>query len=142
MPLTPEIQVTPSSKPSQTRRVGLNLPIQSNSFGGMSRVSGNENNVKTIAIALGSLENENAFQQPESNMNSALFEIGDEAAMAFVRRNLTLTFEEFERQHRFRLLKNTVQFRQNEEGDMFIDFQYHDLESDQIENMSHAVGAR
>lgn len=135
MPLIPENQITPSARPVQSRRSGLAFPIGSNTLGGLSTVVGNSNDIKIIAIALGSHESENAFQQPEFNMEAALFEMGDQGAQALVHRKLDLVFKQFELENRYRLIKESIVFAQGGDGTLDIDFKFHNLEADEIQTM-------
>ena len=138
--LTDPFEFEQNLPPNVTRRVGLAVPFGSNKSGGLLRFVGENNDTKTIVLALMSEESENAFQQPTDPIEASIFEVSDPASIAIIRRKLDLIFAEFEREHRFRLLPETLDTIDDGEGGLQFYFKYINLESDQIQELSLTVG--
>lgn len=123
-----------------TRRAGLALPLEPNGLGGLRLVSGKENDFKIISLAVLSHASANAFQQPNADIDEAIFELDDVAFVAMVRRKLDLVFAEFEKQHRYRLIPGSIRIERRQEGETFVFFNYYNLEADTPEDMSVQLG--
>ena len=135
--LKPEYE-TPATRLATSRRVGVAVPLRATAAGGLARVYGEDHDFKIIASALMGHTNDNPFQQPSTDIEDGLFDIADPAAHALIVRRVEDAFEEFERQHRYRLLPGTTQIRTNENG-TFVILKYHNLESDETRAVSVPV---
>ena len=140
--LAPEIESNPITRAPTERRVGLAFPMAPNTIGGLGRASGADNDTKIIMLALMATDSENPFQQPTVNIDSLIFDLADGASFAVARRKLEETFAAFQKEHRYRLLPETITYSREEDGTVTIDFSYHNLESDQISNLSTNIGSR
>ena len=137
--LTP-VYITPDTRKPTTRRVGVAIPFRATSSGKLARVSGEENDFKIISTALMSQDNDNPWQQGGDSIDRALFEADSPQARAVITRRVENVFADFERQHRYRLIPNTVLVRVTAEMIVFVEFKYHNLESDQIRDLAVPVG--
>ena len=93
-------------------------------------VDGEDNNKQIIMTALSDCDNEHAFQQDLGLGADMIFDISDPAERARILRKVTAIFDRFEAQHRFRLLTDTIRWSVAE-GDLTLEFMYHDIESDE-----------
>lgn len=109
---------------------GIKLPFKVNSSGGISLSSDEEQNAQIIKLKLGDGDNENAFQQNITLGIDMIFAIGDPVIQGKITGRLYNAFEDFERDKRFKLLKNTIEWVEGD-GEMTLSFRYIDLESDQ-----------
>jgi len=120
--------------------VGLALPVGVSSSGGARLVSSDENNNKIIALALGSDDNENAFQQDIGLGDFMVFSVEDPTVRGKIMGRMRKIFQRFQAQKRFRLLTETVEwFPDSENQDLVLQFKYHDLESDEIKTFSKTL---
>jgi len=110
---------------------GLKLPVGVDATGGTAMVEGEDNNKQVIFTALSDCDNENAFQQALGLGTDMIFDINDPIARADILRKVTSLFQEFEALHRFKLLTDTVRWTHEKEGQLTLEFIYHDLESDE-----------
>jgi len=121
--------------------VGFALPVRASSSGGIRLVGGDENNDKLISLALGSDENENAFQQDIGLGDFMVFDTESPAIRGKIMSRLRKIFQRFEAQKRFRLLPETVEWSSDQGNqDLILQFKYHDLESDEIKTFSRKIG--
>lgn len=119
-----------------TNRSGLSLPFAINSTGGLKTATGESNDIKIIMAALASHDSEHAFQQPTVAIEAAIFDPHDPTSQAMVRLRLETVFADFENQNRYSLIEESVEFSQDGAGGTFVYFKYHNLESDQIKDMT------
>jgi hypothetical protein len=110
---------------------GLRVPVGADPTGGAALVESDENDQKIIGLALGSCDNENAFQQDVGLGNDMVFDINDPTLRARIYRRLISIFQDFETQKRYRLLRDTVRWETGEEGELVLAFKYMNLESDE-----------
>ena len=87
-----------------------------------------------------SQDNDNPWQQGNDSIDRALFETDSPQARAVITRRVENVFASFERQHRYRLIPNTVLVRVTTDMIVFVEFKYHNLESDQIRDLAVPVG--
>ncbi len=125
---------------------GLKVPISVNANGGIALISGDENDAKIIALALGDGDNENAFMQDITMGNDMIFDINDPSIRANITMTLVRIFEEFEKQNRFKLLYDTIEWTEtenvNEEGEIRLKFRYLNIESDKIYEFDKKYGGQ
>ena len=114
---------------------GLNIPIAVGAHGGLQIASGDQQDNNIIALALGSQDNENAFQQEDSAAEASVFEINDELGRAAAIGRVRRAFETFERLKRFKLVESSIQFVQKD-GDLILSFKYLNLETDQEQDFA------
>lgn len=125
---------------------GLAIPVGVNTSGGGRLVSGDENNDKTIRLALGDDDNENAFQQNVGLGAGMIFGISDQTQQASITRRLFEIFRRFEAQKRFILQRNTIKWTSDPTNQtLTLEFKYLDIESEVIkdfeQNFSTATGS-
>jgi hypothetical protein len=103
-----------------------------NPGGGAALVSGDENDFKAIRAALGSDDNENAFQQGIGLGDGMIFDIADVTTRNVIERRIVDIFRRFEAQKRYMLRTNTIGWQEDSENQQFIlSFQYLNIESDE-----------
>jgi len=110
---------------------GLKVPISVNKKGGLSLVSGDENDKKIISLSLGDDDNENAFQQNIGLGVGMIFSIADELSRPKIMRRLTEVFRKFESQKRYLLKTNTIKWQKDQNQQLVLEFKYINLESDE-----------
>jgi hypothetical protein len=111
---------------------GLRLPVGVGPNGGASLIEGDENDYKIIAIALGSTENENAFQQDITLGERMIFDLNDYTIRASILKKLYKIFENFRLKKRFELKKETISWIEDTRNQILtLEFRYVNLESDE-----------
>ena len=130
-----------NSKSLPSRRTGLALPLVDNRRGGLRLVSGPENDFKIISLAVMSNASSNAFQQPTVDIDEAIFALDDVILRAMVRRKLERVFAEFAKQHRYSLIEGSLQFNTEVPGTVAVNFKYHNIEADKIDDISIELGS-
>jgi hypothetical protein len=116
---------------------GLRIPVGVSQSGGAALVDGDENDRKIIRLALGSDDNENAFQQNIGMGDGMIFGLSDATSRAAINRRLIDIFRTFEAQQRYILKPETIQWTQNPDTqEMELSFQYLQIESDQVKDFS------
>jgi hypothetical protein len=112
--------------------IGLKIPVGVNSSGGAALISGDINDMKIITIALGSSENENAFQQDITLGESMVFDLNDPTIRAKILRKLYRIFDNFRLKKRFLLKKETIAWEEDpQKQELTLVFTYTNLESDE-----------
>lgn len=112
--------------------VGLAIPVGVDGTGGAGMVSGEDNDKKLIMEALSDCDNENAFQQDLGLGSDIVFDINDDRVRQKVLRKLYAIFEDFEANHKYRLVRNTIKWADTtKEGEMTLEFKYLNLETDE-----------
>jgi len=109
----------------------LKIPLGVDASGGAAMVESDDLNTQLIMTALSDCDNENAFQQELGLGPEMIFDLSDPGARAKILRRVYQIFDNFEAQHRFRLLRETIRW-ETEDGDLSLHFTYHDLESDEL----------
>jgi hypothetical protein len=138
MPLAP-IYETPDTPELSNNNAGVSVPFGVSVTGGLLTSMGEANDITQIVLALLEETSENAFQQPLVSIEASLFDINDPSSNAIVRQKLESVFAVFETQHRYRLINESVQLRNDGDGGTEVYFQYHNLESDQIQELSVSI---
>jgi hypothetical protein len=111
---------------------GLRLPVGVGPNGGASLIEGDENDYKIIAIALGSTESENAFQQDITLGERMIFDLNDYTIRASILKKLYKIFENFRLKKRFELKKETISWIEDSRNQILtLEFRYVNLESDE-----------
>jgi len=111
-------------------------------FSGL-KVEGDENDYKIIKMALSSDDNENAFQQDIGLGASMVFDLNDQALRAKIRRRLLQIFEDFQRQKRYKLVKESIKWGENtEEQELELTFKYINMESDEEKQFRRVFSAQ
>lgn len=122
--------------------VGLRLPVGVSSSGGAALVDSDANDNKIISLALGSDDNENAFNQDIGLGIDMVFAISDPHVRGKVMGRLRRIFRRFEAQKRYKLLPGTVKWSQESETqDLTLEFKYLNLESDEEQTFSRTYRA-
>jgi hypothetical protein len=106
--------------------------VGANPGGGAALVTGDENDMKTIRVALGSDDNENAFQQGIGLGDGMVFEIADPTTRNLIERRVVDIFRRFEAQKRYILRQGTIKWQEDSANQQFImSFKYLNVESDE-----------
>lgn len=108
---------------------GLAIPPRADTTGGVALSSGSDKDKELIALALGSDENTNYFQQNIGLGDDMIFDNNDPLAQAKILGRLRTVFNTFTRLKRFMLLENTIAFTQID-GDLILNFKYLPMETD------------
>ena len=124
--------------------VGLKLPVGVDGSGGSALVSGDAQDSKILTMALGDDENDNAFQQNIGLGAFMIFEQPGDRTNALVRQRIKAIFRDFRAAQRFRLVPDSVVFKEEaEQGEFSVEFKYINLESDEERTFSaRIVGGR
>lgn len=112
-------------------RAGLRIPLGVTKQGRGAVVTGDVQDQKIIDTSLGSNDNQNAFQQDRGLGDDMIFDVSDAAVRGVIRIRLRDVFADFEIQHRYRLLTDTIVWAQDsEKQELSLEFKYHNLETD------------
>jgi len=115
---------------------GFSIPVRANASGGIALSKGDANDAKIIRIALADGDNNNAFQQGVTVNQTVIFDLNDSSSRARVAGNIEDIFEKFEKDKRFKLLEDTMDWGENE-GELLLEFKYLCLESDEERTFAH-----
>jgi hypothetical protein len=116
---------------------GLAMPVRVAPWGGAAISDSDENDNKIIMLALGSDDNENAFQQDIGMGEAMIFDVSDPTLRGRIVGKLRQIFRRFETQKRYRLMGDTVRWTENAAtGDLELTFKYLNLESDEPQTFS------
>ena len=111
--------------------VGLSIPVGVGSSGGAKLSTGDDNDHKIIMLALGSDDNDNAFQQNIGLGEDIVFDIANESVQATITRRLIEMFRRFQAQQRYILRTETISWDYDSANQvMFLSFKYVQVESD------------
>ena len=111
---------------------GMRIPVGANPSGGAALVSADENDLKTIRSALGSDDNENAFQQGIGLGDGMIFELADPTTRNIIERRVVDIFRRFEAQKRYILRVGTIKWEEDPANQQYImSFKYLNVESDE-----------
>ena len=122
---------------------GLAIPIGVNKSGGAATVKGDVQDKKVITIALGSDENENAFQQGISLGLSMIFaQMENSSVRGSIVARIRKIFEFFQRQNRFVLQVDTIEWEQFGEGELNLKFFYLNIESDELDEFKQTFSSQ
>ena len=124
---------------SNLPRVGLALPVGVTKQGRSKTVTGEANDRKIIFTALGGNYNQNAYQQDPGLGEDMIFEINDAVIQARIRQKLADVFADFDRQNRYRLVVETLEWSE-EEGELVLSFDYFNVESDEPQSFAQRFG--
>lgn len=108
---------------------GLAIPVRVSPSGGFAKSSGEQHDNDIIRSALGSDDNENAFEQDLGLGEAAIFDINDAQLRATVLERLRTIFARFEALKRFRLMEDTIEW-DDVPGEQILTFKYVNLETD------------
>ena len=119
---------------------GLALPVGVDGSGGATLLSGDEQDSKILSMALGDDDNDNAFQQNIGLGEFMIFDQPGDRTNALVRQRVNSIFRDFRAAQRFKLLPDTVLFRDEpEQGEFSIEFKFINLESDEEKTFSASI---
>lgn len=122
---------------------GLRIPVGVNKAGGTAWVEGDAHKRQVISTALSSGESANAFQQELNLGDDMIFGEDSPDFRSEILRRLFSIFQTFEEQKLFRLMRETIEWTKNEgEGELILEFQYVDIESDEIKDFRKAFTVR
>jgi hypothetical protein len=114
---------------------GMRIPVGVNMMGGAAMVEGEDNDRKTIFAAMSGCDNDHAFQQDLGMDMGVVFQTMDSGVRAKALRRLRDIFRQFEEDDRYRLLNETVKWSVKE-GELILEFNYLNIETDQIQSFS------
>jgi hypothetical protein len=117
------------------------MPFSAGPHGGLRLSTGDEQDNNIIRAALGSQDNNNAFQQEDSVGETSIFDINDEATQAVVVGKIRRVFEQFERLKRFKLIESSIRLLR-EDGDQVLYFKYLNLETDREQEFSRNMSSQ
>lgn len=123
---------------------GLKLPVGVDGAGGAALVSGDAQDAKVLAMALGDDDNDNAFQQNIGLGSFMIFEQPGDRTNALVRQRIKAIFRDFRAAQRFRLVNDSITFKdEDKQGEYSVEFKYINLESDEEKTFSaRIIGGR
>ena len=110
--------------------IGLSIPVGVNASGGALLSGGDENDIKIIKAALGSGDNDNAFQQDITLGEEMIFGLSDPLIRSKINVRIREIFDKFYEEHRFKLLVNTIKWTDDAE-ESNLTFKYLSLETDE-----------
>lgn len=114
--------------------VGLAIPVGVNTHGGARLVSKDVQARKIIGLALSDLDSDNAFQQGIGLGADMIFDPSQPTFRAKVRQRLIQIFDDFERKKLFSLVRRSIKFAKDSEGEQTLSLQFINLESDEPVN--------
>jgi len=118
---------------------GLSLPVGVDSSGGTKWVEGEANDQKTILLALSDCDNWNAFQQDLGIGSRIIYGVSNENIRSQINRRVDSIFRYFQNQDRYKLLKDTIQWTEENEGELVLTFQYQNLETDEVSYFTKSI---
>jgi len=111
-----------------------------NAAGGASLVERDNQADKIIFTALSDCDNRNAFQQNLGLGAGMIFDVESPILRAKILRLIVNVFRDFESLEFYKLLLDTVEFSSDgDAGDLFLEFKYLNLESDDIVEFRRSV---
>jgi hypothetical protein len=116
---------------------GLKVPVGVTRQGRVALVSSEENDQKTLGMALSDCDNDHAYQQDLGIPSDIIFDINDPKVRARVLRRLMLISRRFENQRRYKVRKETISWSSSE-GSLTLSFRYINLESDSEETFEQS----
>lgn len=121
--------------------VGLKVPISVGPNGGLALTSGDAQDKKIIALALGDGDNENAFMQDITLGQGMIFDIADDSIRAQITNKIKRIFKAFLAQNRFKLLGDTIRWKYDDgDGTVSLSFRYLNIESDKVNEFEKNYG--
>ncbi len=126
-------------KAKSEKRRGLSIPLRATSAGRAATSIGEDLDFERIATALSDGDNENPFRQGRTMDSAMIFDAGSPTVRARIMAKLRDVFAEFERQQRYRLLPETIEWQQ-EGVELILTFKYHNIEADEIKPFSQKFG--
>lgn len=119
-------------KSTGPKRQGWIVPLRATAKGRLALATGDLLARQVIAAALSDGENSNPFRQDRTLGAKMLFSPNDPKVRSSIMTRLTNAFEEFERQRRYRLMDDTVEWSTGGAGgeELILTFRFHDLEAD------------
>lgn len=126
-------------KSKSEKRRGVSIPLRSTSAGRLATSIGESLDIERISTALTDGDNENPFRQDRTMGSSMIFDAGSPAVRARIMSRLRVVFAEFERQQRYRLLAESIEWEQTG-PELILTFKYHNLEADEIKPFSQKFG--
>lgn len=121
---------------------GVAVPVGVDSTGRLRTVSRDENASKTIYLALGDNDNDNAFQQRIGLGADHIFGIDSKNFRAGIVAQLYSIFAVFEREKLFSLQQQTVRWDKGEAGEQVLSFKYINMESDEVTTFARTFTSR
>jgi hypothetical protein len=135
--------------------MGIKLPIKIAPSGGVSLVDSDDNDFKIISLALGSDDNENAFNQDIGLGIDLVYSVRSPHIRGkiigglrkiYIRGKiiggLRKIFAKFEAQKRYKLIPSTIKWIEGpEDGELTLEIKYLNLESDEIKTFSRTISA-
>jgi hypothetical protein len=109
---------------------GLAIPFAVSASGGLATVDSDEQDNKIISLALGSDDNENAFQQNIGLGEDMMFDLADSQLRGKMIGRLRTVFANFQRQKRYKLVESSIVWSDGD-GETILEFKYFNIESDE-----------
>lgn len=120
--------------------MGINLPIRIAPSGGVMLVDSDDNDNKIISLALGSDDNENAFNQDIGLGLDLVYAIPSPHVRGQIIGGLRKIFARFTAQKRYKLIPSTIKWEEvTENQELTLEFKYLNLESDEIKTFSRTI---
>ena len=121
---------------------GLRIPVGPGPLGGLALVDGDVQASKVISLALGQLDNRNAFQQDIGlGSEDFVFNVQSAETRAAIRRRVVQVFADFEDRNLFRLVPNSIAFEEDSAAqELILELRYINLESDEEETFRESFG--
>jgi hypothetical protein len=111
-------------------RKGLALPVGVNKRGSTKTVTSDANDRKIIAIGISDCHNSHAYQQDPGLGSDHIFALNDGAVRGIIIQRLRDIFADFENQNRYKLKEETTAWTEDG-GELILDFDYFNIESDE-----------
>lgn len=121
---------------------GIAVPLQVNLRGGVATSEFDADADKTIRLALSDNDNDNAFQQDIGLGQRFIYDPNSPGFRGFVLQAILSIFADFEKANLFRLVKGSIRWTKDSEGEQKLEFKYVNLESDEVESYVQVFAAR
>ena len=116
------------------------MPVGATAAGRTRLSDGDDQSRKILRLALSDDSNNNAFQQNISLGSRMIFNPKTEATRAVILRRLQTIFDGFEQARRFQLVRESIQWGDDAEGQLTLTFRYVDLETEQEQELTQTFG--
>ncbi len=120
--------------------VGLSIPFRADQNGTLAKSTPEETAWNTIYLTLSDVDNDNAFQQGMDITQQVIFKPDDKVSRAKVMAKLISAFEQFEDNKLFKLDLASVEWYKETSGESILEFQYLDLETDEVSTFRRSYG--
>ena len=119
-------------------RYGIKIPFQANENGGIKTITGRELDDQDIISNFLDISNKNAFMQNKRNFTTYIFKAVKSKILASIVRDARLIFDEYEKQHRFKLVNGSIDV-QTVDSILVLSLSYENLENNTLNDLTFGL---